>query len=449
MPKNSLIVAAMLLVSVAIQVEAQFADLAITKTDNVTTAVPGEDLTYIIVATNLGPSTAMDVNVADTFPAGLTCGWTAVSTGGWTWASPSSAETSLLQDVGDLVPGSGVEYTITCAIPADATGTLVNTASIDSAFPDPQLSNNVATDGDTVLTPVADLVITKQDSLDPVSPGQQVTYTVEVTNFGPSDAADVVVTDTLPAGLNLVSTSGCAEDPNGAPTCTLGTVPASGANSNSFTITAEVVQGPEATVQNQATVTSSATLINTSDDTAVESTTIWLPSDVTGTKTVSGDFVLGGDVTYTIVLSNAGPGVLPDGPGDELVDILPATVELTGAAVIEGGGAVAEDAAANTVTWNGAIPADDSVTLEIYGTVTQRVGNFAVIHFDSNGDGIHDSHRLTDDPAEPGSEDATIFVLLGLAGVAVPAVGTLGLAILILGVVIGGVAVILRIGGTH
>jgi hypothetical protein len=51
--------------------------------------------------------------------------------------------------------------------------------------------------------------------------------------------------------------------------------------------------------------------------------------------------------------------------------------------------------------------------------------------------------------AEAGSEDATIFTLLGLSSVAVPAVGTLGLAILILGLVIGGIAVILRMSATY
>ena len=41
---------------------------------------------------------------------------------------------------------------------------------------------------------------------------------IVVNNAGPDAAENVVVTDTLPAGVTLVSTSGCAEDPNGVPT---------------------------------------------------------------------------------------------------------------------------------------------------------------------------------------------------------------------------------------
>ena len=44
----------------------------------------------------------------------------------------------------------------------------------------------------------ADLSITKTDSPDPVTAGNDLTYTVTVHNYGPSDAQAVQVTDTLP-----------------------------------------------------------------------------------------------------------------------------------------------------------------------------------------------------------------------------------------------------------
>src|SRR5262249_25607619 len=49
------------------------ADLAITKTDGVTTATPGGAVPYTITASNAGPSSATGSTVADTFPASLTC----------------------------------------------------------------------------------------------------------------------------------------------------------------------------------------------------------------------------------------------------------------------------------------------------------------------------------------------------------------------------------------
>ena len=47
------------------------ADLAITKTDGVTTATAGGSVTYTITASNAGPSNATGATVADTFPASL------------------------------------------------------------------------------------------------------------------------------------------------------------------------------------------------------------------------------------------------------------------------------------------------------------------------------------------------------------------------------------------
>ena len=49
-------------------------------------------------------------------------------------------------------------YTASCAISAAASGTLTNTATINSAIADPNPVNNSATDSD-VLTPQADLAI--------------------------------------------------------------------------------------------------------------------------------------------------------------------------------------------------------------------------------------------------------------------------------------------------
>ena len=66
------------------------ADLAITKTDGVTTATPGGSVTYTITASNAGPSNATGATVADTFPASLTCTWTCAGAGGGTCTASGS-----------------------------------------------------------------------------------------------------------------------------------------------------------------------------------------------------------------------------------------------------------------------------------------------------------------------------------------------------------------------
>ena len=120
----------------------------------------------------------------------------------------------------------------------------------------------------------ADLAITKAAAPDPVTAGQDVTWTIGYQNLGPSTATDVTVTDTPPAGVTLVSSSvPCAGTPL---TCDVGDV-ASGA-SGSFTIVTTVdAATPDATV-----LTNTATIASTNVDgdpdptnnTAVETVTV-------------------------------------------------------------------------------------------------------------------------------------------------------------------------------
>jgi uncharacterized repeat protein (TIGR01451 family) len=103
-------------------------------------------------------------------------------------------------------------------------GTIVtNTASVTSPTYDDIPTNNSASDPTTIDTD-ADLAITKSHSGD-FTAGSQGTYTVSVENLGPSDAAGpLTVTDTMPAGETLFSTTGtgwtCGPESGGVFTCT-------------------------------------------------------------------------------------------------------------------------------------------------------------------------------------------------------------------------------------
>jgi uncharacterized repeat protein (TIGR01451 family) len=75
----------------------------------------------------------------------------------------------------------------------------------------------------------ADLSITNSVDKPTAVIGDTVTYTVTVSNAGPDDAAAVVVTDNLPAGLSFVSATGGIVSGSGAvKTITIGNVPAGG-----------------------------------------------------------------------------------------------------------------------------------------------------------------------------------------------------------------------------
>lgn len=80
---------------------------------------------------------------------------------------------------------------------ADAAETIQNTVTITSDTPDPDPTNNTATE----LTPVntaADLAVTKIASPNPAIHGQLLTYSILVQNLGPDPAVDGQITDMLP-----------------------------------------------------------------------------------------------------------------------------------------------------------------------------------------------------------------------------------------------------------
>jgi len=109
---------------------------------------------------------------------------------------------------------------------------------------------------------------------------------------------------------------------------------------------------------------------------------------VTATKTVAGSFVRGGTVTYTVTLTNNGSVPLNDNPGDEFTDVLPADLALTSANATSG--TAVATMATNTVTWNGPIAANGSVT------ITKQDGEITIT---SEGDVQVDDLAALDAPA--------------------------------------------------
>ena len=83
--------------------------------------------------------------------------------------------------------------------------TISNTAAIaTNSTTDPVAGNDTSTSSTTVHRE-ADLKVEKTDSPDPVVAGTNLTYTLKVTNLGPSDNAGFTLSDTIPAGTTFVS----------------------------------------------------------------------------------------------------------------------------------------------------------------------------------------------------------------------------------------------------
>jgi uncharacterized repeat protein (TIGR01451 family) len=103
----------------------------------------------------------------------------------------------------------------------------------------------------------ADLTITKGASPDPVTAGNNVTYSIALTNLGPGAATDVTMTDVLPATVTLVSATPSQGSCSGAATitCLLGVL----ANGGSATVTIVVKATQAGTIGNTASVAANET----------------------------------------------------------------------------------------------------------------------------------------------------------------------------------------------
>jgi uncharacterized repeat protein (TIGR01451 family)/CSLREA domain-containing protein len=120
---------------------------------------------------------------------------------------------------------------------------------------------------------VADLSLTKTDSPEPVGLKKVLTYTLTVSNGGPSDATAVTVEDELPAQVQFISATpsqGTCTHSGGVVTCSLGSV-AAGA---SATVTIQVRPTARGTITNTAEVSAAEVDPDPANNADSETTTV-------------------------------------------------------------------------------------------------------------------------------------------------------------------------------
>jgi len=290
---------------------ASMADLAITKTDGVTTATPGGSVTYTITASNAGPDNATGATVMDTFPAVLTCTWTCVGAGGGTCTAAGSGN---INDTVNLPSGGSVTYTASCSISGGATGSLSNTATVAApgGVNDPSPGNNSATDTDTLMAiiPMADLAITKTDGVTTATPGGSTTYTIVASNSGPGNASGATVADIFPAVLTCTWTCVGA----GGGTCTAAgsgnindTVNLPSGGSVTYTASCSISGAATGTLSNTATVTGPGGVTDPSpgNNSATDTDTIVCPTVTLAPATLPNGEV-GNPYSQTVTANPAG-----------------------------------------------------------------------------------------------------------------------------------------------
>lgn len=318
---------------------ASIADLSLTKAivGGNLSPIFGETVTFEITVRNSGPQAATGVQVIDMLPSGYeyivyssTAGQYSNLTGIW--------------DIGSLPNGASESLLIGAKV--NTTGNYQNIAEVYAANetdPDSTPNNNVSGEDDIsslLLTPipaVADLSLEKKVINNILNPavGSQISFSITVTNSGPSIATGVTIKDILPSGYDYIfynSTSGAYDRttgewnpgiilPGNSHTLLLNVfVKSPTGTANEYLNSAEIMTAnqfdPDSTPGNG---------ITTEDDyDSISVTPVIVMADLSISKTaLNGNIVhdVGSTVIFTVTVTNDGPA---DASGVMVKDLLPA-----------------------------------------------------------------------------------------------------------------------------
>ncbi|MFR9779544.1 hypothetical protein ACL02O_26235 [Micromonospora sp. MS34] len=198
------------------------ADLALQLSPPLATVYAGATFFIGVEVTNAGPAPATGVTTTLRMPAGLTVlsGASCVTEG--TGSVCTRGGSSLPPSAGESGP-----IALTAAGPGDWT----ISGSVTADQPDPQPADNAASTTFTTL-PAANLAVAIGESADPTPPGRPFTWTLTVTNHGPSPSAVQLTHEwstTVSGGLALLSVGasqgGCQLPVTGRMECDLGLLP--------------------------------------------------------------------------------------------------------------------------------------------------------------------------------------------------------------------------------
>ena len=293
----------------------QLADMTITKshTGNFTRGSTG---TYTITATNSGPTaTSGTVTVTDTLPSGFTYS-SAIGTG---WSCSASGQTVTCTRSTSLAAGASYPaISLVVNVAQNAASSITNTVSV-SGGGEADTSNDSASDATTVVSS-ANLSLTNVVTNSGSGVGTNATFTVTLTNSGPSDATNVAVTDLLPSGLTFVSATPSAGSYNSttgvwtvaslasgssATLQLVGRINSLGAISTTAEVTASDQPDPDSTPNNH----------NPAEDDQASASLSTSPPNVTLCKTIQGQpcppsstpsLPPGSDISYLITFTNTG-----------------------------------------------------------------------------------------------------------------------------------------------
>ncbi len=287
-------------------------DLIVTNSGAPSPVAAGANITYTQTAYNSGPSNCSTATMTEPTPANTTfVSVAAVTTGGGTWTCPNTGPVSCTNP--SVPPGSTGTITAVYKVAAGtAAGTIItDTVTGASVTHDSNTADNSATVSIAVASAAqADLSVTNSGSPNPVTAGNNITYTQSVTNSGPATANAPVFTETLPAGTTAVSLAGPAgwTCVLGTLTCTDTTTMAANTTANFTFVVTVGTTAAQGTITQTDSVSSTTGDPNGGNNSATVSIQVADSADLAVTNSASPVPVqAGNNITYTQVVTNNGP----------------------------------------------------------------------------------------------------------------------------------------------
>ena len=210
---------------------------------------------------------------------------------------------------------------------ATAGTSITNTVTLDSLDQVDTVSSNNS-DSAVIYVPAVDLGVTKSVSDSNPGEGDNVVYTMVVTNNGPDNATGVVFDDVLPTGVSYGSDTGGGDYDDSTGEWTIGNL--SSGSSTTLQITVSIDVG---TALSSITNTMTLDSVN-EDDTVISNNTdsailmVKGNVDLAVTKTVNDSNPSTNEmIVYTIVVTNSGPH---DATSVEYTDTWPISINYLG-----------------------------------------------------------------------------------------------------------------------
>jgi uncharacterized repeat protein (TIGR01451 family) len=334
------------------------------------TALQGEDISYTLTVTNSGPDAATDVQLIDTLPAGTTFVSLTRDSG------PAASCTFPPAACTIPILGNGQTGVFTLVVHVDQTGTLTNSVTVTTESFESDPSNN-SDSVETTVSADADLAVTKSGPATAVA-GTNVTYALTLTNNGPSDAANVALSDPIPAGTTFVSitqTSGPTFSCNNTALCTIASL--DGGDTATFNLVVAVSPGSTGSVVNTATASSTTPDSIPANNSDTETTPLTTSADLAVTKDGPLSAVAGSNITYTIGVNNIGPSTAVS---VTLTDIVPAGTTFVSFNQLTGPAFTCDNTVNCTIaTLAPATPATFELTVSVPANATAPVANTATV----------------------------------------------------------------------